>query len=379
MASLSMLRFLFLAIFFVGITATTSTNDIKAIYWLEQPLFPPSAINTSLFTHVYYAFLAPNNVTYELDVVSNSTGTNLATFTNTLRSNVATLISIGGANSNSTLFSLIAANAAARATFINSTITVARTFGFNGIDLDWEFPRTVNEMNDLGLLFKEWRAAVSAEAAATGREPLLLTAAVYFSVDYFLSETTSLRYPVDSINENLDWVNVMSYDLNGPWSNHTGPPAGLFDPKNNASVSYGLGSWIRGGVIPKKVVMGLPLYGRTWQLLEPNVHGIGAPASGPGPGSNGAMALFQVLEFNNETGANVVCDKETASVYSYSGSYWVGYDDPKTVAVKVGFAQALSLHGYFFWAAGLDTSDWKISTQALNAWMLCIEETGGMN
>ncbi|KHN22095.1 Acidic mammalian chitinase [Glycine soja] len=145
----------------------------------------------------------------------------------------------------------------------------------------------------------------------------------------------------------------MSYDLNGPWSNHTGPPAGLFDPKNNASVSYGLGSWIRGGVIPKKVVMGLPLYGRTWQLRDRSVHGIGAPTIG--------------------------VDRETASVYSYSGSYWVGYDDPKTVAVKVGFAQALSLHGYFFWAAGLDTSDWKISTQALNAWMLGIEETGGMN
>ncbi|KAL5183441.1 Class V chitinase [Glycine soja] len=377
MASLSMLRFLFLATLFV-ITATSSTNDVKAIYWLEQPLFPPSAINTSLFTHVYYAFLAPNNVTYELHV-SNSTATNLAKFTTTLGSTVATLISIGGANSNATLFSLIAANSAARATFINSTITLARTFGFHGVDLDWEFPRTASEMKNLGLLFKKWRAAIAAEAAATGREPLLLTAAVYFSVDYFLSETSSLRYPVGSINENLDWVNVMSYDLNGPWSNHTGPPAGLFNPKSNASVGYGLGSWIRGGVIPKKVVMGLPLYGRTWQLRDRSVHGIGAPTIGPVPGSDGVMALFQVLQFNKETGAKVVYDRETASVYSYSGSYWIGYDDPISVAVKVGFAQAFSLRGYFFWAAGLDTSDWKISTQALNAWMLCIKETGRMN
>ena len=88
--------------------------------------------------------------------------------------------------------------------------------------------------------------------------------------------------------------------------------------------------------------------GHAWWRWFYFSHGIGAPASGPGPGSNGAMALFQVLEFNNETGANVVCDKETASVYSYSGSYWVGYDDPKTVAVKVGFAQALSLCIVYF-------------------------------
>lgn len=111
--------------------------------------------------------------------------------------------------------------------------------------------------------------------------------------------------------------------------------------------------------------MGLPLYARTWQLLDPSVHGIGAPAVGAGTGLDGAMALFQVLEYNNETGANVVYDKETASVYSYSGSNWVGYDDPVTVAVKVGFAQSLYLRGYFFWAAGLDTSDWKVSTQGI--------------
>ncbi|KAK7347567.1 hypothetical protein VNO80_22102 [Phaseolus coccineus] len=372
---MNMLRFLFLPIFFV---ITRSTSDIKAIYWLQQQLFPPSAINTSLFTHVYYAFLAPNNATYQLHV-PNSTAATLATFTATLRPSVATLISIGGANSNSDLFAAIASNAAARAAFINSTIAVARAFGFHGVDLDWEFPRTANEMNDLGQLFKEWRAAIASEASFTSRKPLLLTAAVYFSVDYFLSKTASLRYPVGSINDNLDWINVMSYDLNGPWSNRTGPPAGLFNPKSNASVDYGLRSWIRGGVIPKKVVMGLPLYARTWQLLDPSVHGIGAPAVGAGTGLDGAMALFQVLDYNNETGANVVYDKETASVYSYSGSNWVGYDDPVTVAVKVGFAQSLYLRGYFFWAAGLDTSDWKVSTQALNSWTLCINEKGGAN
>ena len=109
--------------------------------------------------------------------------------------------------------------------------------------------------------------------------------------------------------------------------------------------------------------MGIPLYAMTWQLRDPSVNGVRAPAVGPGPGLNGAMAYFQVEDFNNRTSANVVHDVETVSVYSYSGSSWVGYDDPLTVTVKVGFAQILSLRGYFFWAAGFDTSDWKVSTQ----------------
>ena len=344
-----------------------STTRVKGIYWIENPLFPPSSIDTSLFTHIFYAFVLPNKFTYKLEEEEGSTtvATSLTVFTNTFKAKtppIPTLLAIGGATSNSTLFAFIASDPTARATFINSTIEVARTFGFDGIDFDWEFPKTTKEMNDLGELLFQWRKAISDEAASTGRPPLLLTAAVYFSVNFFLSGQPRM-YPVDSINKNLDWVNVMSYDLRGYGSNATGAPSGMFDSKSNVSVVSGLFSWIRGGVAPEKIVMGMPLYGKTWKLQDPNVHGIGAPSVGSGPGVDGAMAYFQVVDFNKQMGAKVVYDKETGSVYSYSGSTWIGYDDPFTVSVKVGFAQALKLRGYFFWVAGLDTSDWKVSTQ----------------
>ncbi|MED6146444.1 Nod factor hydrolase protein 1 [Stylosanthes scabra] len=338
---------------------------------MENQIFLPSSINTSLFTHAYYAFLFPDNLTYALHV-SNATAATLTDFTTTLRAKtppLKTMLSIGGSLSNSTLFAVIASTAAARASFINSTIQVSRTFGFEGIDLDWEFPADSNQMNDLGQLFQEWRLAISAEAAATRRPPLLLTAAVYFAVDFFLSTTSPCKYPVASINQNVDFVNVMSYSLQGPWTNVTGAPSGLLNPTRNISVSFGLQSWIQGGIVPEKVVMGMPLYGLTWQLQDPNVHGIGAGATGPGPGLNGAMAYFQVLEFNNQSGGKVVYDIETASVYSYSGSSWIGYDDLLTVTVKISYAQALCIRGYFLWAAGFDTTDWKISTRASKAWI----------
>ncbi|KEH32176.1 putative glycoside hydrolase family 18, catalytic domain, glycoside hydrolase superfamily [Medicago truncatula] len=351
----------------------SSTTRVKGIYWIENPLFPPSSIDTSLFTHIFYAFVSPNKFTYKLEEEeedSTTVATSLTTFTNTFKTKtppIPTLLSIGGATSNSTLFAFIASDPTARATFINSTIQVARTFGFDGIDFDWEFPTTTKEMNDLGELLFQWRRAISDEATSTSRPPLLLTAAVYFAVNFFLSGERRM-YPVDSINKNLDWVNVMSYDLLGSGSNVTGAPSGMFDSKSNVSVVSGLFSWIRGGVAPEKIVMGMPLYGKSWKLQDPNVHGIGAPNVGPGPGVDGGMAYFQVVDFNKQMGAKVVYDKETGSVYSYSGSTWIGYDDPFTVSVKVGFAQALKLGGYFFWAAGYDTSDWKVSTQASKAW-----------
>ncbi|KAJ4709641.1 putative Chitinase [Melia azedarach] len=358
-----------------GDHVTASLPAVKAAYWPSwAENFPPSAIDTKLFTHIYYAFLNPNNVTYKFDI-SNSTAVLLSDFTTSLHHKnppVKTLFSIGGGGSDSSAFARMASHAQSRKAFIKSSIEVAREFGFDGLDLDWEFPKTPKEMQDLGHLFDEWRLAINAEAKATYRPPLLVTAAVYFSVDFFLDEVYR-KYPVDSIHRNLDWINAMCFDYHGSWDNTTtGAHAALYDDKSNVSTSYGLKSWLLAGVPKTKLVMGLPLYGRSWKLKDPNIHGIGAPAVDVGPGvegDKGVLPFSQVEEFNRVNGATVVYDVDSVSTYSYAGSAWIGYDDPTSTTVKIGFAQALGLRGYFFWAISFD-SDWKISTQASRAWIL---------
>lgn len=111
--------------------------------------------------------------------------------------------------------------------------------------------------------------------------------------------------------------------------------------------------------------MGLPLYGKTWKLKDPNLHGVGAPAVdvGPGrPGDVGVLLYSEVEEFNKKNNATIAYDVDTASTYSYVGSVWVGYDDALSTTMKVGFAQALGLRGYFFWAISYD-SEWKVTSQ----------------
>ena len=54
-------------------------------------------------------------------------------------------------------------------------------------------------------------------------------------------------------------------------------------------------------------------------------------------------------------GAAVKNDESTASVYSYSGMDWIGYDNPISVGTKVHYASANKLAGYFFWAIGMDS------------------------
>nr|KYP36457.1 Acidic mammalian chitinase [Cajanus cajan] len=254
-----------------------------------------------------------------------------------------------------------------RQVFINSTIHVARRYGFNGLDLDWEFPDNEADMSNLGALFQEWHQALVVEAKVSKKPRLFLTAAVYYASTIKLIGNGPRSYPAQAIKDYLDWASPMCFDYNGAWANFTGFNAALDDPKSNVSTRYGIGSWIGSGVPAGKLVMGLPLYGRTWALKDPNVHGVGAEAVGAATDTDGTLDYDEILVFNKENGATIVYDDVAVSFYSYAGTTWIGYDDGPSITKKVQFAKSLGLKGYFFWAVGKD-KDWTISRQASNAW-----------
>ncbi|CAN6539479.1 unnamed protein product [Malus baccata var. baccata] len=376
MATPKLMPFFILVVFHTMLSSSSGSNSdifypsakgIRAAYFPSFNSFSPSSIDTQYFTHIYYAFLVPEPTTYKLNVTEFDQA-RIPEFIRALRTKkpaVTTLLSIGGGGSNSTTFALMASTQATREAFIRSTIQVARKYGFQGLDLDWEFPEDAVEMANLGLLFEQWRKALDNEARVTGKPRLLLTAAVYYAWKFTVYGGPR-SYPAAAITKYLDWASPMCFDYHGSWDDFTGMNAALYDSKSNISTHYGIGSWIEAGVPPKKLVMGLPLYGKTWTLKDPKVNGIGAPASGVGPG-DGILVYHQIVDFNSRTNATVVFDVESASYYSLSGSTWVGYDGVRSANVKVRFAKSLGLGGYFFWALGQDNG-WDISKQASNAW-----------
>ncbi|TKY58093.1 Acidic mammalian chitinase [Spatholobus suberectus] len=348
---------------------TPNTGSVRAAYWPAGDDLSPSSIDTKYFTHIYYAFIEQDPQFFNLNVTEFHKKW-MPQFINGLRYRyppVKTLLSIGGGGSNSTAFSLMASTKHSREVFINSTIHVARQYGFNGLDLDWEFPEDERDMSNLGALFQEWHQALVVEAQIHRKPRLLLTSAVYYASTIKLIGNRPRSYPAQAIRDYLDWASPMCFDYHGAWANFTGFNAALYDPKSNISTHYGLGSWIGSGVPAQKLVMGLPLYGRTWELRDPNVHGVGAEAVGPATDTDGTLDYDEILEFNKENGATVVYDDVAVSFYSYAGTTWIGYDDGPSITKKVQFAKSLGLKGYFFWAVGKD-KDWTISRQASNAW-----------
>ncbi|KAG5593633.1 hypothetical protein H5410_034865 [Solanum commersonii] len=322
-------------------------SGIKGAYWPSwlAEKAPPSSIPTAYFTHIFYAFAVPDNTSFQL-LVSQVDEQSMINFTSIIHSHspaTKAMLSIGGDTGSPLLPSMMSCQDN-RAAFIKSTIDVSRNY--------------VKNMLNLALLLKEWRLAINIESLDSSKPPLILSAAVYFSPNVLLSGTI---YPTEALRNYLDFLSPMCYNYQGSWdTSATGAPALLYDKSSNISTSYGISSWKQDGVPSTKLVMGIPLYGNTWELKDPNDHGIGAPAVGVGPGTHGEMSYDDIVTFNSENNASVVYNNETVSTYSYSGKNWIGYDDTNSIRAKIKYAKAQGLGGYFFWALGSD-SNWTLS------------------
>ncbi|KAL6012097.1 hypothetical protein ACLOJK_002573 [Asimina triloba] len=357
-------NFLFLLIFLIQLHSSVGQPAVKSGYWFPASQFPPSNINSALFTHLFCGFATLNPQSYQVTIPPPDQSS-FSSFTKTVQQknpSIKTILSIGGQRANPAIFAAMASHPSSRKAFIDSSMKAARDDGFHGLDLYWAYPKTTSQMTHMGVLIGEWRAAVAAESRASGQPRLILTADVYYT-----PTLNSLSYPIDPIRKSLDWINIAAYDLITPHSSPsaTGAPAALFDPSSRLSASFGIEAWIKTRLSAKKLVMGLPFHGYAWRLADPNKHDEGSPANGPASdgdmGSDGMIGYKQIKEFairnsapTAYTGANI------SSNYCYTDSIWIGFDDYQTVATKASFAKGKRIRGYYASSVGHD-DNWVLS------------------
>lgn len=271
-------------------------------------------------------------------------------------SSMETWVSVGGwsfsdPGSTQTAWSTMASSSANRAAFISSLTQFMATYGFDGVDLDWEYPGA----SDRG----------GADEDGANFVQLVKDMRSSFSSKYGISVTLPTSYwylqgfqPVD-MEPYVDWFNLMAYDLHGTWDSTDVWEGPYIRPHTNLTeISEALDLLWRAGVTPGKIVLGEGWYGRSFTLADPSCdtpNGLcefttGGDA-GPCSATSGILMNAEILSIIETYDVDVVYDDVAAVKWiTWDTTQWVSYDDSETLAQKKDFANELCLGGLMIWA-----------------------------
>jgi chitinase len=100
----------------------------------------------------------------------------------------------------------------------------------------------------------------------------------------------------------------------------------------------------------KKVILGVPLFGRSYQLSTPKKYEVGSLSSGkgkPGPYSkiDGYLTYLEVCQKTAMENFTIAFDETQSATYAYNDKEWISYDDKTTVQLKAHLAIERNLGG----------------------------------
>ncbi|KAH9206557.1 hypothetical protein DL95DRAFT_375269 [Leptodontidium sp. 2 PMI_412] len=328
----------------------------------------PEDLNLAGFTHVNFAFAFFDPITFQISPMDDNSATLYHRFTalKDKYNGLQAYISVGGwsftdPGPTRQAFSSMASTAENRQKFISGALSFMNTYGFDGVDLDWEYPGA-DDRGGVAADTANFVLLVQEMKQSFGSKGLTVTLPTSF---WYLQ-----HFDVKAMQEHVDWFNLMSYDLHGTWdadSQFVGP---YIAPHTNLTeIDLGLGLLWRAGVAASKVVLGQGWYGRSFTLKDSSCNtpnGVcqfsGGANAGPCSGTAGILDLREITDIITEKNLNPVWDK-TAGVkwINWDSNQWVSYDDDDTFAQKKAseFAKKRCLGGMMVWA--IDQKDQSAS------------------
>ncbi|KAK8741804.1 hypothetical protein OTU49_002408, partial [Cherax quadricarinatus] len=261
------------------------------------------------------------------------------------------LLGLGGWNdSRSNKYSELVAHPGHRHKFVKEVVKLLLHHGFDGLDLDWEYPGYEGNHTDKAG-FTEWLRELKRSFSP---HQLLLTSAVSAG-----RHTIDRGYDVPKIAKLLDLINIMSYDFHGSWENQVAHHAPLYAETGQnpqLCVDFAVNYWLKKGAPAHKLVMGVPFYGRSWTLAGsnnlPGAAARGAGREGTYVKASGNMAFFECCLAHKKEGWTKVNGE--GGPYLTKGDQWVGYDDVDAVVRKAEYAVSRGLAGVMVWDVATD-------------------------
>ncbi|KAF5100230.1 hypothetical protein D0Z00_001332 [Geotrichum galactomycetum] len=214
------------------------------------------------------------------------------------------LLCIGGWEFSSNLATAIL-HPANRENFANSVIDLIKNYGFDGVEIDWEYAETINQVYQFVELLKIVREKIddfSEEMNLEEGQIELTVAGPAGPVQYS-------RMKLGLMDEYVTFWNLMGYDFSGPWVSKVAYQSNLY-------------------------------------------HGIGDYFSGTGPGTRfGGIYDYKYLDAEKDrVDPYQIC----AFHYNQTSSTFMSFDNPLVTEAKAMYVVENNLGGGMFWEVSTD-------------------------
>ncbi|KAI9301433.1 glycosyl hydrolases family 18-domain-containing protein [Cunninghamella echinulata] len=285
-----------------------------------------------------------------------------------------------------------------RQKFIQWHIDFIQKYKTDGIDIDWEYPSKqgagCNEVNDLDtqhflVLLKELRKSLD---KTFPNDHKLVTMAVHLLP--FTNQHGVPSSDVSSFVPYFDFINIMTYDMNGVWSGVTGPNAPFkaeANKGNGLSFVQSIQAWRNAGIPKEKINAGLAFYGRSMQakqdmtILKSQYQianqdapqgdaddvfwtDLSCPSQGDRQGGYSGIWKWSHIRSQGLLSKDYISTgkgwlrfwdevSKTPWLFHTSSKIYISYDDPQSLGIKIEHVVCEDLAGVMIWDIHQDKDD----------------------
>ncbi|MGH7968774.1 MAG: glycoside hydrolase family 18 protein, partial [Limisphaerales bacterium] len=316
----------------------------------RQSYLPPSAIDFDALTHIIHFSLVPNTdgtLNYSANGITAARSADLLARAHAAGRRV--LVCVGGADSQTGFRG--ATSSVYLASFVSNLVSFVSVRGYDGVDVDWE-PLDAADISQFTDLISALRSGLKAQSQQS-----LLSAAAASQPELFAA-----------LQDDFDQINLMTYDLAGPWpgwvtwfnspvfdGSYRFPSTGGLVPSLDGMVR----DFLAAGVDSRKIGIGIAFYGNVW-------------AGGAGTSTGGA-ALPRQEWTSAPTTSQIAFFDLMANYYQSNLYHWdtnaqaaylsidpagsandkfISYDDEHTCQANVSYARNQALGGVMIWELG---------------------------